>query len=108
MLRSFPNLFKDKSPEDTVRAWVCGVTGEEAYSIAILLDEFGAKPDARRKSRSLPAISTRTPFGWHAIAVMTIQSWSTFLLSACNAILSKGQLLLGLKGRERESAVCAA
>ena len=49
-LEVVPNLFKDKSPEDTVRAWVCGcATGEEAYSIAILLDEFGAKLDAPPK-----------------------------------------------------------
>jgi len=33
-----PKLFQDKGPEDTVRVWVPGcATGEEAYSIAILL-----------------------------------------------------------------------
>lgn len=35
-----PRLFKDKSTEDTVRVWVPGcATGEEAYSLAILLRE---------------------------------------------------------------------
>ncbi|HUB12193.1 MAG TPA: CheR family methyltransferase [Acetobacteraceae bacterium] len=35
-----PNLFDGKGPDDTVRVWVAGcATGEEAYSIAILLRE---------------------------------------------------------------------
>ena len=38
-----PELFKDKGPGDTVRVWVAGcATGEEAYSIAILLCEHAA------------------------------------------------------------------
>jgi two-component system CheB/CheR fusion protein len=36
--REMPRLFKDKEPSDQVRVWVLGcATGEEAYSIAILL-----------------------------------------------------------------------
>jgi two-component system CheB/CheR fusion protein len=39
-----PELFKNKGPEDAVRVWVPGcATGEEAYSIAILLREFASK-----------------------------------------------------------------
>jgi two-component system CheB/CheR fusion protein len=39
-----PNLLKDKGPNEPVRAWVCGcATGEEAYSIAILLLEESAR-----------------------------------------------------------------
>src|SRR5215471_11552204 len=39
-----PKLFEGKGPEDTVRVWVPGcATGEEAYSIAILLREHGPK-----------------------------------------------------------------
>src|SRR5690606_12579420 len=35
-----PKLFAGKSPDDTVRVWVPGCsTGEEAYSLAILLRE---------------------------------------------------------------------
>jgi two-component system CheB/CheR fusion protein len=35
-----PELFKGKGPDDTIRVWVPGcATGEEAYSIAILLRE---------------------------------------------------------------------
>ncbi|MEO7354697.1 MAG: chemotaxis protein CheB [Gemmatimonadales bacterium] len=38
-----PNLFANKSPDATVRVWVPGCsTGEEAYSIAILLLEYMA------------------------------------------------------------------
>jgi two-component system CheB/CheR fusion protein len=36
-----PRLFEDKGPTDTIRVWVPAcATGEEAYSIAILLDEY--------------------------------------------------------------------
>ena len=39
-LQVIPALFKDKGADDTVRVWVPGcATGEEAYSIAILLRE---------------------------------------------------------------------
>ncbi len=39
-----PNLFKGKGAEDTIRVWVPGcATGEEAYSIAILLREYAPK-----------------------------------------------------------------
>jgi two-component system CheB/CheR fusion protein len=39
--RIIPRLFKDKGPRDVVRVWVPGCSsGEEAYSIAILLLEY--------------------------------------------------------------------
>ncbi len=38
-----PNLFEGRGPEDVVRVWVVGcATGEEAYSIAILLAEHAS------------------------------------------------------------------
>ena len=38
-----PRLFEGKGPQDEVRVWVAGcATGEEAYSVAILLAEFAA------------------------------------------------------------------
>lgn len=41
--RTIPEMFKGKGPGDTVRVWVAGcATGEEAYSIAILLSEHAA------------------------------------------------------------------
>ena len=37
----FPKLIEDRSPDHPIRVWVCGcATGEEAYSLAILLVEF--------------------------------------------------------------------
>ena len=42
-----PCLFRDKRAGDTVRVWVPGcATGEEAYSIAMLLSEHARKIDA--------------------------------------------------------------
>jgi len=39
--KALPLLFASKAPEDTLRVWVGGCsTGEEAYSIAILLREY--------------------------------------------------------------------
>lgn len=38
-----PTLFEGKGPDDAVRVWVAGcATGEEPYSLAILLDEHAA------------------------------------------------------------------
>ncbi|MGG5887836.1 CheR family methyltransferase [Falsiroseomonas sp. HC035] len=40
---AIPSLFRDRTAEDVVRVWVPGcATGEEAYSIAILLREYMA------------------------------------------------------------------
>jgi two-component system CheB/CheR fusion protein len=37
---AFPSLFTDRSPDDPIRVWVAGcATGEEVYSLAILLKE---------------------------------------------------------------------
>ena len=45
-----PHLFEGKGPDDTVRVWVPGCsTGEEAYSIAMLLREHGPKDQASPK-----------------------------------------------------------
>ena len=39
--RVFPEILKNRSPEDAIRIWVPGcATGEEAYSVAICLTEF--------------------------------------------------------------------
>jgi hypothetical protein len=43
-----PRLFEGKGPEDTVRVWSVGcATGEEAYSLAILLLEEAARREVR-------------------------------------------------------------
>jgi two-component system, chemotaxis family, CheB/CheR fusion protein len=43
-----PGLFKDKEANEPIRVWICGcATGEEAYSIAILLLEEAARHDIR-------------------------------------------------------------
>jgi two-component system, chemotaxis family, CheB/CheR fusion protein len=45
-----PRLFEGKGPDDTVRVWVPGCsTGEEAYSIAILLHEHMPKAQSAPK-----------------------------------------------------------
>ncbi|HVK03437.1 MAG TPA: chemotaxis protein CheB, partial [Armatimonadaceae bacterium] len=41
-----PRLFEGRRPDEAVRAWVCGcATGEEAYTLAILLQEYAQKLD---------------------------------------------------------------
>jgi len=45
---ALPNLFKDKDPSEPVRVWVCGcATGEEAYTVAILLLEEAGRHELR-------------------------------------------------------------
>ena len=45
--RMIPELFKDKGPGDTVRVWVAAcATGEEAYSVAMLLCEYARTQEA--------------------------------------------------------------
>src|SRR5262249_43964547 len=47
---AIPKLFESKGPDDTVRVWVPGCsTGEEAYSIAILLREHSPQNRAAPK-----------------------------------------------------------
>ena len=47
-----PALFADKGPEDDVRVWVAGcATGEEAYSLAILLTEYAEQQQSSSKVR---------------------------------------------------------
>lgn len=41
-----PKIFSRKEPNDTIRVWVVGCsTGEEAYSVAMLLQEYAADVD---------------------------------------------------------------
>lgn len=43
-----PTLFRERDPNDPIRVWVCGcATGEEAYSVAILLLEEANRHDFR-------------------------------------------------------------
>ncbi|MEW6127459.1 MAG: CheR family methyltransferase [Acidobacteriota bacterium] len=44
-----PKLFQNKSPDDPIRVWVVGcATGEEAYSVAILLMEYAEQHNLDR------------------------------------------------------------
>ncbi len=48
--REIPRLFQGKGPDDQVRVWVAGcATGEEAYSVAMLLAEHAGRLDAPPK-----------------------------------------------------------
>jgi two-component system CheB/CheR fusion protein len=43
-----PTLFRDRDPNEPIRVWVCGcATGEEAYSVAILLLEKASRNEVR-------------------------------------------------------------
>ena len=49
-----PKLFEGKSGHDQLRAWVVGcATGEEAYSIAIMLNEYAAQLDRPAQDSNL-------------------------------------------------------
>jgi two-component system CheB/CheR fusion protein len=63
--RIIPRLFLNKQPHDQVRVWVAGcATGEEAYSIAMLLTEHAERLTVR------PAIQVfATDLDEHAIAI---------------------------------------
>lgn len=53
--REIPRLFEGKEPNEQLRVWVLGcATGEEAYSIAILLREHMATLDHPPEARSSP------------------------------------------------------
>jgi two-component system, chemotaxis family, CheB/CheR fusion protein len=55
-----PKLFADKTPDDQVRVWVPGcATGEEAYSIAIVLSEYASKLNAPPQIQVLLPIWTK-------------------------------------------------
>ncbi len=46
--KALPELFRDRSGEEPVRVWVaCCSTGEEAYSVAMLIDEHLAASDLK-------------------------------------------------------------
>ncbi len=54
-----PKLFEGKGPQDAVRVWVCGcATGEEAYSIAMLLCEHAAGLDDAEGAPELQVFAT--------------------------------------------------
>jgi two-component system, chemotaxis family, CheB/CheR fusion protein len=57
----FPNLFENRNPKDApVRIWVPGCsTGEEVYSIAIVLLEFMAERARRVPSSSIPTTAVQ-------------------------------------------------
>src|SRR6185437_6298031 len=45
---ALPHLFENRDPADPLRVWVCGcATGEEAYSLAILLLEESGRHDIK-------------------------------------------------------------
>src|SRR5262249_56587071 len=45
---ALPQLFDGRNPQEPVRVWVCGcATGEEAYSVAMLLLEEAGRRDLR-------------------------------------------------------------
>ncbi len=71
-----PLLFKDKGADDTVRVWVPGcATGEEAYSLAILLRECAPK------SGSAPKLQVfATDIDEHALATARIGRYSAAVL----------------------------
>ena len=66
-----PRLFQNGGATDTLRVWVPGCsTGEEVYSIAILMREHMDYFAVHRSCKSLPPISTRGRSPWRATALI--------------------------------------
>ncbi len=60
-----PSLFEGKGPEDSVRVWVVGcATGEEAYSIAMLLAEHAAELDDPPKIQMFATDIDEKGYAW--------------------------------------------
>lgn len=60
-----PSLFEGRGAADTVRVWVVGcATGEEVYSIAMLLVEFAATLDAPPKLQLFATDIDEQGYGW--------------------------------------------
>ncbi len=59
-VKVFPEILKNRSPEDAIRIWVAGcATGEEAYSVAICLTEFLEQSGANVPFQIFATISAR-------------------------------------------------
>ena len=62
LAQHIPEIFRDKGPNDCVRAWVPAcASGEEAYSIAMLLAEHARTLDAPPGIQVLRRTWTRRP-----------------------------------------------
>jgi two-component system, chemotaxis family, CheB/CheR fusion protein len=72
-----PKLFEDKDPTDTVRVWVAGcATGEEAYTLGMLLLEEASRHDVRHAVQvfgsDIDASALHTAReGWYSAAIET-------------------------------------
>jgi hypothetical protein len=85
-----PQLFTGKTSNDTIRVWICGcATGEEAYSIAILFDEFSSKLSESPKIQLLPVILMTRQFDMHARAATMRRLLPMFRPSVYSAISLK-------------------
>ena len=83
-------MFANKTSAEQVRVWVAGcATGEEAYSLAILLHEHAARFATLRKFKSSPATSTRTPSPRRANAATTKSLPPMYPLNGCASFSSR-------------------
>ena len=106
-----PRLFAGKRVGDQVRVWVSGcATGEEAYSIAILLCEHAsAAAQPRRRSRSSRPTSTRRRSLEARAALLPGDDRRRRLARAPRSVLpARERPLPGPQGAARAGAVLAA
>ena len=79
-----PDILKHRRGDLPIRVWVPGcATGEEAYSIAILLLEAMQSPGGSRRFRFSPPTSASKPFRWRATAIIPRISPPMFPPNAC-------------------------
>ena len=87
----FPRILQGRHANETIRVWVAGcATGEEAYSIAISLQEYLGETERRTfRCRSLPPISAWRRLKKPAAAGTSITSRRTLPRNASTAVSRK-------------------
>ena len=101
-----PRLFEGKEPSDTVRVWVPGcATGEEVYSIAMLLREHWTRFTPCRRSRSSPPTSTNARWTWPAPERYPASLLDVSRRSGCSASSSRTAPATSLRKEIRDLCI---
>ena len=97
---TLPAIFRGKGSGDCVRVWVAAcATGEEAYSVAMMLIEYAATLDRPPALQVLPPIWTRTPSNPPGRARTPKPSRRTSARSGCGGSSRRSTAATGSRAR---------